>query len=83
VNAPDPVYPTLKQLKAILVNDFGCSIEPTPHNLRYSPKPITIFSRKVGDETFTCPPLVMNDDEQRDREIALYICRHLRIYPAI
>jgi len=81
VNAPDPVYPTLAELKIILVRDFHCWIEPPPKNLAYSPKPFTIFKVQRGTEILECP-LILNDDERIDREIALHICRRLRILPA-
>lgn len=68
MNAPNPGYPTLAELKVILIRDFKCWIDPPPKNLAYSPKPLTIFKRKT--------------DEHIDREIALYICRRLHIYPA-
>jgi hypothetical protein len=81
VNAPDPLYPTLAELKVILTRDFDCWIDPPPKNLAYSPKPFTIFKVKRGDEVLLECPLMLNDNERIDREIALYVCRKLRIYP--
>ena len=81
MNAPDPVYPTLAELKIILTRDFHCSIDPPPKNLAYSPKPFTIFKVNRGGIVLDCP-LMMNEDERIDRETALYICRRLRIMPA-
>jgi len=83
VNAPDPVYPTLGELKDILTRDFKCWIEPPPKNLAYSRKPCTIIKRRDGDgNELTTPPYFLADNERVDREFALNICRHLHIYPA-
>jgi hypothetical protein len=81
VNAPDPLYPTLAELKILLVRDFNCWIDPPPKQIAYSPRPFTIFKRKTGDGDVLDCPLMMRDDERIDREIAIYICGRLRIYP--
>jgi hypothetical protein len=80
VNAPDPLYPTFAQFRDILTQRFRCIIDPPIPNLVYSPVTITTFRRTVGGVEVTWTAY-MNDDEMMTRELAIAVCRRLRIYP--
>jgi len=82
VNKPDPPNPTLKEFREILINDHDCFVDPPPAN-SYSTRQLNFINRKIKDGTiYQCPPFPMNDDEIVSKELALWVCRQLHIYPA-
>jgi hypothetical protein len=77
---PDPPYPTFAEFRDILVNERHCQIEPPIPNLKYSPKPVTTFTRTVGGVEVEWQAF-LNDDDRITAEIALGACRALRMLP--
>lgn len=64
----------------ILIPVWRCQIEPSPQNLAYSPKPMTIFTRKVGG--IDCEwHAFFNDNDLVTPDIVAHAAARLRFLP--
>jgi hypothetical protein len=72
-------WPTFAELREILIEEIHCRIEPPPRNLKYSPRPITIFVRAAEDGSEHEWTAFHHDRDRLARGMVLNACRDLHI----